>query len=275
MALRVPNSVLSQLDLRAALELEVSGGNGSRPLVPPSVIDPLVLADLPTFAQHIEDRIRGGLHDRTVEVLKAKKSFGSTRPVPILSISERCLFRSIEQAFRSLAPTEVATPLEYDAMQTGPIEAKCAWVVTADVTACFQYIDHDVLRDELVGNVGRADLADSLTDLLGHLLGRRFGVPQGSSSSDLFVDFYLDIAVRSLLRAGHAVWRHVDDFRLGASSVGNVHRAIEGLEGALAPLGLVLNGEKCYAFDMPAYSAWVAHPSKILDAFARDAYEKQ
>ena len=43
MALRVPNSVLSQLDLRAALELEVSGGKGSRPLVPPSIIDPLVL----------------------------------------------------------------------------------------------------------------------------------------------------------------------------------------------------------------------------------------
>ena len=28
--------------------------------------------------------------------------------------------------------------------------------------------------------------------------------------------------MRSLLRAGHAVWRHVDDFRLGASSVGGL-----------------------------------------------------
>ena len=140
------------------------------------------------------------------------------------------------------------------------LEAGASYVVIADVAGFYDFIDHAMLEEELVGQTGDADVVELTTAFLREVMGRQFGLPQVLHASDVLSEAYIDIAERRLLRAGLNVWRHNDDFRLGASSWREANTAFEALDRAIRELGLALNEHKCFILTAKRYAAWLAEP---------------
>jgi predicted GNAT superfamily acetyltransferase len=85
--------------------------------------------------------------------------------------------------------------------------------VYLDVSACYEYIDHDPLRNELVARCMNQKAAGSIIELLSELMKSPRGLPQMHWASDRLADAYLDIVVRRLGHSGIDCVRYVDDFK--------------------------------------------------------------
>lgn len=128
------------------------------------------------------------------------------------------------------------------------------YVVKADITAFYEYVDHGILRRELLSRTGDYAAIECLMSLLGDAQGRTFGLPQLLDSSDRLSEVYIDAVERAVLRRGWAVWRFNDDFRLAASDYGAALAAIEDLAAAARVVGLTLSDGKTTT---PHYSTYL------------------
>ncbi len=127
------------------------------------------------------------------------------------------------------------------------------YVVEADITAFYQYIDHDFLRHELELHTGRIESIDALVELLAETEGRVFGLPQLLDASDWLSDNYIQAVERELLRRGMAVWRYNDDFRIACRSYIEALDSIERLEEAARAIGLTVSDHKAYTPSFATY----------------------
>ncbi len=132
------------------------------------------------------------------------------------------------------------------------------------MTACYEYIDHGILAREVLARTGDADAVEALTDLLAGLMGRSFGLPQQSESSDVLADAYLSIVERRLLRQGLTVWRYNDDFRIAVDSWSAALNAVDALERACREVGLALNDLKTVIRKGGTYKAVSSRREEML-----------
>ncbi len=118
------------------------------------------------------------------------------------------------------------------------------YVVKSDLAAFYQFIDHSVLAEELLRLGADYELIEALLSLLEEVQGRNYGLPQLLDSSDELSEVYADRIERSLLRAGYAVWRFNDDFRIACDTYADAIAAIETLDTEARLVGLVLAEHK-------------------------------
>ncbi|MEW2223582.1 RNA-directed DNA polymerase [Streptomyces sp. NPDC007044] len=130
-------------------------------------------------------------------------------------------------------------------------------VVKSDITAFYQYIDHDILARELLARTGKHEAIRSLMEILQECQGRKFGIPQLLDASDVLSEAYADIIERDLLRQGFPTWRFNDDFRIACESYEHALDAIEALDRSSRSVGLTLGEHKTvtptffgYAFEV-------------------------
>jgi len=119
-----------------------------------------------------------------------------------------------------------------------------AWVVDADIQACFDSIPHQRLRSLVGGTVD-----DRVADLLAGWLqegstapGR--GVAQGAVISPLLANIYLHPFDVAMIRAGLALVRYADDWVILCAGSRQANQALDLAAGVLASLDLDLNQEK-------------------------------
>jgi hypothetical protein len=163
----------------------------------------------------IEGWIKSGTRPAATEVVAAAKSSRGFRPVHVLDFETRVVLRALVDL---LAP-DIAYPDRsdeaYEAFKRAPLlDESASHVVRADVASFYQYIDHELLRAEVVRQTGEADASMSIGQLLREVMGRSFGLPQNTGASHALADAYIDNVERQLIRRGHAVWRYNDDFAL-------------------------------------------------------------
>lgn len=127
------------------------------------------------------------------------------------------------------------------------------YVSKTDVTAYYEFVDHDLLADELIVQTGEEPAINALSDLLDGVMGRRVGLPQVHTASDVLGDTYIDPVRRRLLRRGHAVFTYSDDFRIASPSLGAARVAVEACAEEVRALGLVLNDRKTYTYGVRNY----------------------
>lgn len=120
------------------------------------------------------------------------------------------------------------------------------WTASFDLTACFDSIDHHVLRTRMVDIGVDTDLADALLSWLRHWSAHdhespvfmEHGIPQGPIASGLLSEVvlsYFDTAQR----ASDLVYlRYVDDIRLFGSSEGVIRRQLINLDLTSKRIGL-------------------------------------
>lgn len=118
------------------------------------------------------------------------------------------------------------------------------WVVDADITACFDTLEHTRLLDQVVR------LGDGLvTDLVAAWLAAGtptpgLGVAQGAPLSPLLANVYLHPFDVAMIRAGHALVRYADDFVVLCRTRQDAQVALDDAADVLGSLGLRLNREK-------------------------------
>jgi len=241
--------------LIAALEAEAAF---ERALLPPEPWWSSLLDDKQSFAESIHRKLLRGAHWPLSAVVDARKPGHGTRPVAVMSPDVRVLYRAIASALVPEAERPDRSMEGYAEFVLMPIraafdldtglrpldDAKYSHILVTDVTAFFQYIDHELLREELDLAAKDIILVDALIGLLGDMQGRSFGIPQRSSPSDWIADAYAARIERWAVREGFDVWRYSDDFRIGCLSYPEALRAIETLSRATRDCGLTLNEQK-------------------------------
>jgi RNA-directed DNA polymerase len=131
------------------------------------------------------------------------------------------------------------------------LESGKAWVVDADITGCFDNIEHRAVLDLLARRIadGKAlRLVESMLKagvLEGMSLNRNSaGTPQGGVISPLLCNIALHELDTRLEAEGIAYVRYADDFVLLCETRQEAERARAVAREALAPLGLELHPEK-------------------------------
>lgn len=260
---RITKELLDQLDFGSAVEEEAQT---CRNQIPPEPWIPAILNQKHKVASWLQDRLAAGLVAMPNVVVNVRKSSFGTRPVPVMGIAERVVYRALTTHIvgRDRFPDRSAAA--YKKFLFGPIshglpnlaawstlETRIKYVVQADIAAFYQYIDHDILRRELELQTGRIDCIDLLMELLAEVQQRSFGIPQLVDASDWLSEVYINIVERDLIRQGWPVWRFNDDFRVGCLTYMDALDAIERLDTSARAAGLTISDYKTFVSKFTTY----------------------
>lgn len=200
-------------------------------------------------------------------IVSVRKQRHGVRPVAELAIRDRVLYRALVNRWKDELAEPDRSGEAYDEFLTAPLKAASApkYVVSSDVTACYQYIDHGLLARELLARTGDSDGVDALTGLLAGVVGRSYGLPQQSGPSDALAEAYLSVVQRRLIRQGLTVWRYNDDFRIAADSWRDALNAVDSLERECRAVGLALNDSKTVIRLRDTYKAALVRRDQTME----------
>jgi hypothetical protein len=251
--LTIDSETLDVLDLVGAVQAEAEAPAN---LLPRGLVEDLLAEKAPEIASNLKAQLQNGFEVLEPEILAAAKAARGRRPVAILPVAERVTYRALVMALAPSLPRLDRTNSAYEAFKQAPLDVPTTqFVVMADVSSCYEYIDHGLLHEELLALTGQPAVSNAIADLLHALFERGFGLPQNRPASHTLAEVVLDIAERSLLRDGHKVWRYSDDFRISADSRSEAHVALQHLEDQMRRLGFTLNDEKTSIKPRAAYEA--------------------
>ena len=212
------------------------------------------------------------------EVVWVPRRGNGSRPVPDVSFRERVVLEALVgrladllapyQAVLGLHPIDGAEAGERGQFENRPLQRPGDVVVIADVSSFYEYVDHDVLEQDVVELTGDVDLATALRQALREITGREVGIPQGPRSSDLLADLYLSGVDRLVRRGGLDLHRFNDDFLFAAKDRSEARQHLERLEAALRNRGLVLNHAKTRVVERALYEKWLAALDERLEGAA-------
>ncbi|SDS57072.1 hypothetical protein SAMN04489717_3119 [Actinopolymorpha singaporensis] len=260
----VPVELLDELDLVAAARAEAQA---TRNLLPPEAWQEVVGNHAQDVADWVRTRLRAGRANSPSVVVSASKGSWAVRPVPVLGIAERVAYRALtDHILKRTVPLD-RSPESYAKFLTGPIQyghgntkglrrlgdSPISHILGADIAAFYQYVDHQVLRQELALQTGMVEETDFLMYLLEEVQGASYGIPQLLDSSDSLSEVYVRIVERDVVRRGLKVWRFNDDFHIGVASYAESRDAIDVLSEAARRVGLNLNESKTYVKKFSSY----------------------
>ena len=261
--MRLESGLIDVLALEAAV---VAEGSQRRSLMPPSPVLPSLLARPSEVAGWAAARLSGDFDPIPEQVVTVRKTRHGVRPVAELFLRDQLLYRALVAAWQERLPDLVRSSESYDAFEAGPLtDPAAAYVVSSDIAAFYQYVEYDLLSRELVAKTGDAARVDTLIELLSHITGRRFGIPQQCAPSDVIAETHIAVLERRL------VWRYNDDFRITADSWSNALAAVDLLDREARRLGLALNDAKTVIRKRETYQTAVGRREQIRQEIAEEA----
>ncbi len=243
-----------------------------RSLMPPSPVRPLLVARQADVAQWAVRQVAGAFRPVPQQTVTVRKQRHGVRPVAELFLRDQLLFRVLTEALSGYLVPPSRQTQGFDDFRRAPLaEASAAYVVSSDVSSFYQYIDHNVLAQELLIRTGDAGRVTALMDLMEGVAGRTYGLPQQSEPSDLLAESYIDIVHRRLTRRGLRVWRYNDDWRIAAGSWSEALLAVDLLEHECRRVGLTLNDSKTVIRARATYEEDLSHRESVLGEIAKEA----
>lgn len=247
----IDRSMLGRMDFSGAVQRELTLRNR----LLPRRWDYLALA-----AEHVaveralRPLLRRGPSGAVSDVVLSDKGWRGVRPLHVMTLRDRVLYRALVELIASGLPERLRRRSPVAEFRQAPLKVPATrYVSKTDVTAYYEFVDHDRLADELLAQTGEEPAIEVLTDLLDSVMGRRVGLPQVHTASDVLGDTYIDPARRRLLRRGHTAFTYSDDFRLASPSLGGARAAVEACAEEVRELGLVLNDRKTYTYGTGKY----------------------
>ncbi|MEU2610707.1 reverse transcriptase domain-containing protein [Micromonospora sp. NPDC007271] len=202
----------------------------------------------------LRPRLRRGPSGRAASVVFADKGWRGARPLHVMTLEDRVLYRALVGLIKNALPERLRSREPVEQFRTAPLDIPDArYISKTDVTAYYEFVDHELLCAELTAQTGEELAVESLADLLASVIGRRVGLPQVHPSSDVLGDTYIDPVRRRLLRRGHATFTYSDDFRIASRSLGEARASLEACAMEVHALGLVLNERKTYTYRTAKY----------------------
>ena len=244
--MKLDRPLLSRLDLVGATATELELGNR---LLPTRWDYSTLALESTRVSSWLRAKFSRHIPARTASIVFADKGWRGVRPLHILTLEDRVAYRALVGLISRSLPIRLQNRPPIDEFRNAPLAVpNVSYISKTDVTAYYEYVDHDLLCSELLAQTGEAPAIDALSDLLDGLLGRRVGLPQVHPASDILGDTYIDPARRRLLRRGHATFTYSDDFRIASSTLGEARAALEACGFEVRRLGLVLNERKTYTY---------------------------
>lgn len=236
--MHIPPQLVEKLPLRAAAKKCVE-----TPLLQmPHLISERSLVDsVEELAEQTSARFKAGYAPVLETLAMPKKGLGP-RPIGLLSPETRTLYEALVERLkpRLPIPSRSESIESHNSFGTTGVQSEGIRIVDFDIAACYEYVDHGILAEELVIQTLDAEGVSALQALLLEIFPRGVGIPQAMEPSHLLADSYLDQVERNILRDGYTVHRYADDFRIIASSWGEAHEAIERAVDIARQSGLVL-----------------------------------
>ena len=242
----IERSVVSRMDFPDAVQRELRLRNR---LLPPRW-DYLALAGEHVAVEAaLRPLLRRGPSGAVADVVLSDKGWRGVRPLHVMTLPDRVLYRALVELIGKALPENLRHRRPAADFRQAPLGVPNArYIIKTDVTAYYEFVDHDRLADELIAQTGEEPAIDVLTALLGNVMRRRVGLPQVHTASDVLGDTYIDPARRRLLRRGHVTFTYSDDFRVASPSLGAARSAVEACAEEVRELGLVLNDRKTYTY---------------------------
>lgn len=257
-------------DVVDGLDLEAATRRGSErnDLLPPRHEDSVAGELGKRFSEGLRTRLERGRYDPVPAVfIYVPKPGNTTRPAALLTLADRVIYDALVDELRRridaalLGPDVVFWPRGVRAdkrwgdFENAPLARGLAYVARADITGFYECIDHEVLRDTLMDITGRRSVVNALIEFLGRVMGAARGIPQGLSASDPLSTAYLVPLDASMARECLDYYRHGDDIRISAQSLGEARRALYVFELELRRRGLLANNPKLIILPATSYSA--------------------
>ncbi|WP_084588811.1 reverse transcriptase domain-containing protein [Micromonospora globosa] len=252
----LPQDLISRLQLQKAIHMEA---DESRELMPTEPGWEKLVRHQKDVQTWISAQLRAGYPTSRDVVVGARKAGHGVRPVAIMHPLDRIVYRALVELItmgratvdRSREQYEqfILAPVNYSILEsrgnaTRQWRTDVEYIVKTDIAAFYQYIDHEVLANELVLQAGEFEAVSALTDLLAETQGRRFGIPQQLTASHQLAECYADIIERRMIRNGSAIWRFNDDFRIAACNYPAALTAIDEISAVSREVGLTISENK-------------------------------
>lgn len=253
---KISEALASRLDFEQIISAAASRGSDYFP----SRIGLRAVHEFPDCIKGLRRGWVAGRDPQLTEVLPIPKFGGGSRPAPDVDVPDRILFDALSQAVRgAIDPGIVNWTVDGEAREEIEVHLDglaTASILVTDVVSAYEYVNLDVLAEELLDICDDPEAAQAALDLTSSIVGRYGGLPQGLPSARNFADAYLSIVDRSLIRAGVDVYRWVDDYRIPCASSSAAARVRVALESELRAVGLVVNSSKTWLPDRETYAAW-------------------
>jgi hypothetical protein len=116
-------------------------------------------------------------------VVSASKGRHGVRPVALWDLRTAVVYRTLTDRLATGLTRPVRSGAAWTEFQREPLERPGQYIVTADIAACYQVLDHGELAREVNIQAGDGATVDAVIWLLQSTSGRRYGLPQQSSPS--------------------------------------------------------------------------------------------
>ena len=241
--MRVQTNIMQKLNLSAATSHCLSTPMDR---MPPLIFDRCLTDGKETLVKWVHANFCGGTHVPTEVITMPKSRFGQ-RPVTISSLASRVLYQALVSGISSDLQPDSRDGEAWTAHEKFAENSPSEYIVEVDIAACYEFIDHERLREEIVTRILDADYARVITDYLEECSTNRRGLPQLTTASDVLADVYLSIIQRQLMRQGLEVSRYADDFSVRVETWERANETIEYAAEYARNLGLILSYEKTRA----------------------------
>jgi hypothetical protein len=260
-------SLADQLDFEGAVRQESAWA----PDLLPQPLDTLFAGDNVTVTADVVAELgRASLRISPADVIAANKWRYGRRPVAVLPLAERILYRAVVNHIRDDLPIIERGNGKYEEFEASPLESPYTqWVVITDLANFYSSIPTMKLCEELVQRSGRWQPVDWLKNFWLQISDGNSGVPQVSQPSDLVAEAYANELHRRLLRRGLHAWRYADDFRLAAGSQADAFAALEVFDEEARLLGLFVNERKTYTMRRSRYAELREEDNQHLSGILR------
>ncbi|MFD9935863.1 RNA-directed DNA polymerase [Streptomyces massasporeus] len=257
--IRLSRHTLSQLDFKQALKEEIEWQSD---LIPKQTIDMALSGDdvdLADYATYIEGLTKADTHIPRADLINAIKWRNGRRPVHVMPIHERTLYRAVVNLLNEDLPPMDRSSEAYESFELAPIgESDTKFVIKTDIANYFSSIDHELMSEEIVARTGRSEISSYLCEFWRSMLNRNVGIPQMSEPSKILAELLVDNLHRRLIRKGFRVWRYADDFRIGARSRQESIAALDAIHEESRQMGLCLNDWKTHLLSIEKYKQLIS-----------------
>lgn len=165
-----------------------------------------------------------------VETIGMPKHHFGSRPIALMAPESRVTYEALVQALEPDLPRSSRGDFIDAHLSFGKDkveEERHKFFVDFDITACYEYVRHDILREELLIQSHDHWAVELLMNFLSGLYPSGNGLPQANPPSHSLADAYLNRLERGLARHGYEIHRYADDFRLICGSESEAAEALE------------------------------------------------
>ena len=259
-------------------------------LLPHRVGDDLGRAAMAKVCSAFEKDLASGRYQPTQShEIDIPKPAGGQRPAAALRLADRLAYAALVERCRPeieaslvsdravLWPRGKQGEMQWVKFEGFVANSGATHVLSVDVQSFYDSIRHDLLGETLTRADCDPQVVTALTEWLGEVMGRRWGLPQGLGASDPLASAVLSPLDRALVREGVRFVRHGDDLRVVGTHV-EVSDTQRLVRDELRELGLVLNDDKTRVLRRDTYTDRRSEIASVVqeylaagDADARDS----